>query len=94
MSVLRLFVPRAAVMLALAGFVAASTGTAHAYQCKSYPTQSIAFAKSKYVAKVKATKGWSTNVKQQFGMVWSVYKIAKAKQILCTPYQVKHRIYF
>ncbi len=56
---------------------------AKAYACKSYPTQAVGVRKLKFKAKTVSRLGWRNNVKSQFGMPWSVWNIAKAKQIHC-----------
>ena len=56
---------------------------AQAYQCKSYPTQAVGIHKLKIKARLKARPGWSANVKGQFGLPWSVWKIAKSRSITC-----------
>ncbi len=73
------------IAVALAGSLLAVvvSAPAQAYQCKSFPTQAVGVSKIKFKARVKSRKGWSLNVKSQFGLPWSVWKIAKAKSNTC-----------
>ena len=70
-----------------AAFVAllalAFTAPAHAYQCKTYPTQAIVVNKLKIKARSKARTAWGTNAKSQFGLPWSVWMIANSKSNTC-----------
>ena len=68
---------------AVALLAVAVAAPAQAYQCKSFPTQSVGIHKLKIKARVKSRINWSANVKSQFGMAWSVWKIAKHKSISC-----------
>ncbi len=61
-----------------------NTTSALAYSCKSFPTQAVGIRKRKMAARGASRVGWSNNVKTQFGLAWSVYKIAKQKSISCT----------
>lgn len=56
---------------------------AHAYQCKTYPTQAVGISKFKHKARVKARKGWSNVVKGQLGQAWTVWQIAQNKHLSC-----------
>ena len=91
MTIFQKFTPLAAAIFMLATSSVIYSSPAAAYQCKSFPTQSIAFAKVKGIAKIKARNGWSKNVKTQFGLAWSNWNIAKAKSISCSRYQGRWR---
>ncbi len=56
---------------------------AQAYQCKTYPTQTVGVAKLKFKARNKAKNGWRNNVKSHLGQAWSVWQIAQAKHLSC-----------
>lgn len=60
-----------------------SPGSAKAYACKTYPTQTVGVRKNKFRARSVARKGWSINVKANLGVPWSVWSIAKSKTISC-----------
>ncbi len=71
-------------IIGLAGISTVVTSTeAHAYACKSYPTQAVGVRKLKFKARVVARNGWSSIVKSNLGLPWSVWKIAKNKSITC-----------
>lgn len=76
------FIVAGVIGLAGLGSIATSTD-ALAYACKSYPTQAVGVRKLKYKANVIARKGWSSIVKSNLGLPWSVWKIAKQKSITC-----------
>lgn len=73
-----------AAMLAggLASLVAVAP--AHAYQCKTSPTAASAAAILKTTAQSKAVAAWSSKVKSNYGLSWSVWNIAKNKGVSCT----------
>lgn len=68
----------------LALSVVTQTSEAKAYACKSYPTQTVGVRKLKFKARAVARKGWSTQVKSQFGVPWSLWSLAKQKSITCS----------
>lgn len=74
--------------LGLLSLLAVGTVTApapaHAYACKSYPTQAIGIRKGKALARSRARSGWSNSVKAQFGVPWSLWGLAKSKSITCS----------
>lgn len=75
--------------LALAGTVLAlsvptiMTSTASAYQCRNLPTQVKVHRPLMLAARRQARKSWSLKVKNNQGLAWSVWKIAKNKSIKC-----------
>lgn len=70
--------------LTVAVLAVTTAAPAHAYQCKTYPTQAHAIAKSKMRASVKARRAWPGVVKSQLGQAWSVWQIAKGKTEHCS----------
>ena len=76
------------IILAVISF--ASLGTvslsqeAQAYSCKSYPTQAVGVRKGKIRARNVARNGWSSIVKSNLGVPWSLWSIAKNKSLTCT----------
>jgi hypothetical protein len=67
------------------GFVSlASIAPAHAYQCKHLPTTASAGAVLKASAQGKAVTAWSSKVKANLGLSWSVWDIASAKSVTCS----------
>ena len=75
--------------IALAGAVLAlsvptvMTSTASAYQCRHLPTQVKVHRPLQMAARVQARKSWSLKVKNNRGLAWSVWKIAKNKSVKC-----------
>ena len=67
----------------LAGSATLPSGQAHAYACKSYPTQATAVHKLKVMATKKSRTNWTNSVKAQFGLSWSVWSIAENKSVTC-----------
>lgn len=59
------------------------TSTASAYQCRHIPTQVKVHRPLKMAARIQARKSWSLKVKNNQGVAWSVWNIAKAKSIKC-----------
>lgn len=75
----------AAILTSVLGVgLVTQSSEAQAYACKSYPTQAVGVRKGKFKARNVARKGWSINVKSQFGVPWSGWSIAKNKSITCT----------
>ena len=72
---------------AIAGIAAlsmsATTTPSLAYSCKAYPEQADAYLKTKFAASAKAKKNWSIKTKNQYGLAWSVWDIAKDKSVEC-----------
>lgn len=67
------------------GFVSlASIAPAHAYQCKHLPATASGSAVLKASAQGKATTAWSSKVKSNLGLSWSVWDIASAKSVTCS----------
>ena len=60
-----------------------ATTSAHAYQCKNSPTQSIGLAKLRMKAWTKSKKNWTSNVKSRMGLGWSVWGISNSKSVSC-----------
>ncbi len=75
------------IILAVVSFATLGTVSlsqeAKAYSCKSYPTQAVGVRKGKIKARIVARKGWSSIVKSNLGVPWSVWSIAKNKSITC-----------
>jgi len=61
-----------------------TTTSAYAYQCKNSPTQSIGLAKLRMRASMKSRRNWTSSVKSQMGLGWSVWNISTSKSISCT----------
>lgn len=61
-----------------------ASGSAQAYQCKGSPHQSIGIKPLKLGAMGAARKNWSTSANSQFGLSWSVWKIAAARSVSCS----------
>jgi hypothetical protein len=57
---------------------------AFAYQCKTSPTQAVGIAAGKIVAQGKSKTNWTNNVKSSLGLAWSVWTIAKDRDVDCT----------
>jgi len=73
----------AAVAAIVAVSMPATTTPSLAYSCKVYPEQADAYLKTKFAARAKAIKNWSTKTKNQYGLAWSVWDIAKDKTVEC-----------
>jgi hypothetical protein len=56
---------------------------AQAYQCKTAYRIGIAHAYTKFRARGKAKKKWSSSTKSIYGLPWSVWNIAKSKSVNC-----------
>lgn len=73
-------------MTALSGAISLSlTGNAQAYQCKPNFVSATWHRANAEWALALAKAAWSEKVKQQYGLAWSVWKIAKAKSQKCVP---------
>ena len=72
----------ALMMIAMASTVMTTTN-AHAYSCKTYPTQAVGVRKGKIKARIVARKGWQSIVKSNLGVPWSLWSIAKDKSLTC-----------
>ena len=59
------------------------TTSASAYQCKSGYTQVQVHMPTRMAARKQARKSWSLKVKNDLGLAWSVWKIAKHKSNKC-----------
>ena len=59
------------------------TSTASAYQCRHIPTQVKVHKPTRWAARKQARKSWSLKVKNNRGVAWSVWKIARNKSIKC-----------
>ena len=60
---------------------------ASAYQCKNshhYQTGAGNHPQAS-VAQMIAKKSWTGKIKSEYGLSWSVWDIAKGKQVTCTP---------
>ncbi|GJM01736.1 MAG: hypothetical protein DHS20C08_02370 [Rhodomicrobium sp.] len=77
-----------AAAFAIFSVVALSTvslpGSAKAYACKSFPNQTVGVRKGKIMARIAARKGWVSNTKSQYGLSWSVWKVAQGKSLTCS----------
>jgi hypothetical protein len=70
---------------ALAAMLCVSlTATAQAYQCKTGFTQAEALHKSATKSRAAARKAWSTTAKNSYGLEWSLWNIATAKDQNCS----------
>lgn len=67
------------------------TTSAHAYQCKNYPTQSVGLANLRMAARAKSRQNWTNSVKSQFGLPWSVWNISNNKSISCSKLDAQWR---
>lgn len=74
----------AALGLAVTLPVAAAPSTAEAYQCKSTVVHAEALSPKRMKARLSAQKFWADQAKDQFGLPWSVWKIATAKSMNCS----------
>ena len=72
----------ALMMISATGTVITPT-SAHAYSCKTYPTQAVGVRKGKIKARIVARKGWQSIVKSNLGVPWSLWSIAKDKSLTC-----------
>jgi hypothetical protein len=59
------------------------TTSASAYQCKTGYTQVQVHMPTRMAARKQARKSWSLKVKNDLGLAWSVWKIAKHKSNKC-----------
>ena len=73
--------------LLAAGFMAVlavtSAGAAQAYECKTAYKQAEAIAPTKVQSTAGVKTIWHNNVKDIYGLQWSVWSIAKSKRINC-----------
>ncbi|MEM7427419.1 MAG: hypothetical protein AAF441_15095 [Pseudomonadota bacterium] len=70
---------------AVAAFALPSmTTTASAYVCHSVNTSVKVHKPTRFKARIQARKSWSYKVRQNHGLAWSVWKIAKTKSTKCT----------
>ena len=67
----------------LAGSATLPSGEAHAYACKTSPTQSVGVHKLRMMATKTSRTNWTNSVKAQFGLSWSVWSIAQSKGVTC-----------
>ncbi|WP_457940319.1 hypothetical protein [Mesorhizobium sp. 10J20-29] len=75
---------QAAAIVGIATVSMSATATPSlAYSCKAYPEQADAYLKTKFAARAKAIKNWSYKTKNQYGLAWSVWDIAKDKSVEC-----------
>ena len=74
----------AAALLLSAGLVLGTD--AHAYQCKTSLVTGGGVHASHSTAYAKAVSAWSASARAQFGLPWSVFKIAKSKSKNCRPW--------
>ncbi|PPC98395.1 MAG: hypothetical protein CTY31_13385 [Hyphomicrobium sp.] len=73
-----------AILLASATLaVAFSAAPAQAYQCKNSPHQAVGVRALKVSASMAARNNWVSSAKAQYGLQWSVWSIATAKQQDC-----------
>ena len=59
------------------------TTSAFAYQCKTGYTQVQVHMPTRMAARTQARKSWSLKVKNDLGLAWSVWNIAKNKSTNC-----------
>ena len=73
-----------AAAAALAAFsLPAMTSTASAYVCHSVSTHVQVHKPTRISARIQARKSWAYKVRQNHGLAWSVWKIAKTKSTNC-----------
>lgn len=70
----------AAVLMAIA---VSGAATARAYECKTAYKQAEAIAPTKVQSTAGVKAIWHNNVKDIYGLQWSVWDIAKSKRINC-----------
>ena len=71
-------------------FALAAPDTAQAYQCKSAFVHAEAIANTRIQARSSARSIWSNSAKAQYGLPWSLWKIAKSKSLNCSWTGSKH----
>ncbi len=80
---------RSAMALSIIALSALSTTmiatSAHAYQCKGAMTKVVAVQKDQAVAHHQSIAMWKGKAKGDYGLPWSVWEIAKYKQVKCAP---------
>ena len=82
-------------LLALAITASPAVSTeAHAYACKGTQYSGAATKNRKMMARIGARKSWQQAMKSQFGLSWSVLKIAKNKSMSCHKTGSKHTCLF
>ena len=82
-------------LLALAITISPVVSTeAHAYACKGTQYSGAATKNRKMRAKMGAYNSWRNSMKSQFGLPWSVIKIAKNKSMSCHKTGTKHTCLF
>lgn len=57
--------------------------SAQAYQCNGVTTTAVAVQKNQNVAHHQAIAKWKGAAKSKYGLPWSVWEIAKYKQVKC-----------
>ena len=67
---------------------------AHAYACKGNQYSGAATENRRFRARMGARKSWQNAMRNQFGLPWSVIKIAKNKSMSCHKTGNKHTCLF
>ena len=74
-------------ILAVSATVLSASPALSAYQCQNSHHYKNGHANHPQVnaAQHLAKKNWQNKIKSQYGLAWSVWQIAKGKQLNCTP---------
>jgi hypothetical protein len=82
---LKTIIATAAPLAVASVLIVGATSGASAYQCKSQPQGVVAAAANYPTAVAMSQSLWTSKVRSQFGLEWSVWTIAAAKTQACNP---------